>query len=66
MDKILTALGGVALGVAAYTLGEIVQERRAERGEEYGILDLFEDWINGEDDGEKTMAREKVRVEDGE
>ena len=34
MDKVLLALGGVALGVAAYTLGEMVQERRAEMGED--------------------------------
>lgn len=66
MDKILMALGGVALGVAGYALGEIVQERRAERGEEYGILDLFEEWCDELGDGERVVAKERVRVEDSE
>lgn len=63
MDKVLLALGGVALGVAAYTLGEMVQERRAEMGEDYGVLDLIDEWISelGEEE-----AKEKVRVEEGE
>lgn len=63
MDKVLLALGGVALGVAAYTLGEMVQERRAEMGEDYGVLDLINEWIS--ELGEEG-AKEKVRVEEGE
>lgn len=57
MDKVLLALGGVALGVAAYTLGEMVQERRAEMGEDYGVLDLIDEWIDGsEGEGSKERA----------
>lgn len=59
MDKILMTLGGVALGVAGYALGEIVQERRAEKGEDYGILDLFEEWTD-ELCGEGERAVERV------
>lgn len=65
MDKVLLALGGVALGVAAYTLGEMVQERRAEMGEDYGVLDLIDEWIDGvgsEGDSiqERAVAKEEV------
>ena len=63
MDKVLLALGGVALGVAAYTLGEMVQERRAEMGEDYGVLDLIDEWIS--EHGEEG-AKEKVRIEEEE
>lgn len=63
MDKVLLALGGVALGVAAYTLGEMVQERRAEMGEDYGVLDLIDEWIS--EPGEEG-AKEKVRIEEEE
>lgn len=49
MSKILTALGGVALGVAAYTLGELVQKKRMEYGnEDYGITDLLQEFIDEE------------------
>ena len=63
MDKVLLALGGVALGVAAYTLGEMVQERRAEMGEDYGVLDLIDERIS--EPGEEG-AKEKVRIEEEE
>lgn len=64
MDKVLLALGGVALGVAAYTLGEMVQERRAEMGEDYGVLDLIDEWIDGvgnerESRQERVVAKEE-------
>lgn len=62
MDKVLLALGGVALGVAAYTLGEMVQERRAEMGEDYGVLDLIDEWIDGsegEGSKERVVAKEE-------
>lgn len=49
MSKILTALGGVALGVAAYTLGELVQKKRMEyEDEDYGITDLLQEFIDEE------------------
>lgn len=49
MSKILTALSGVALGVAAYTLGELVQKKRMEyENEDYGITDLLQEFINEE------------------
>lgn len=61
MEAILKTLGGVAIGVAAYTLGEIVQERRTQRGEEYGILDLIDEWI---DELGEEGTKEKIRVEE--
>lgn len=61
MEAILKTLGGVAIGVAAYTLGEIVQERRAQRGEEYGILDLIDEWI---DELGEEGTKEKIRIEE--
>lgn len=61
MEAILKTLGGVAIGVAAYTLGEIVQERRAQRGEKYGILDLIDEWI---DELGEEGTKEKIRVEE--
>lgn len=63
MDKVLLALGGVALGVAAYTLGEMVQERRAEMGEDYGVLDLIDEWIDGSD-GEVLKERAVAKEEE--
>lgn len=63
MDKVLLALGGVALGVAAYTLGEMVQERRAEMGEDYGVLDLIDEWIDG-GDGEVLKERAVAKEEE--
>lgn len=63
MDKVLLALGGVALGVAAYTLGEMVQERRAEMGEDYGVLDLIDEWIDGSD-GEVLKERAVAKKEE--
>lgn len=59
MDKILLALGGVALGVAAYTLGEIVQEKRAQKGEEYGVSDLLDEWIDELGGSQRAYAKEK-------
>ena len=64
MDKVLLALGGVALGVAAYTLGEMVQERRAEMGEDYGVLDLIDEWIDGVGNEEESMQERVVAKEE--
>lgn len=63
MEKILKALGGVAIGVAAYTLGEIVQEKRAEKGEDYGVLDLIDEWID-EVGSDREGDKEKVKAND--
>lgn len=47
MDKIFTILGGIALGVIGYKIGEAVQERRAETGDEdYGILDYMSEKLD--------------------
>ncbi|WP_027326967.1 hypothetical protein [Helicobacter pametensis] len=62
MKTILKALGGVALGVAAYTLGEIVQEKRAKKGEEYGVLDLFDEWIDEEDVSKEQSQMTKKQI----
>lgn len=47
MDKIFTILGGIALGVIGYKIGEAVQERRTETGDEnYNILDYMSEKLD--------------------